>query len=179
MQRLISEGIVETLDMKDLQMALPRDVRVVRYDELLGKKTFKAVMGRFKALILLWNVHDKRHRLLDEPGHFFVLTTWNDKPYVFSSTGMKPRKELFLTQSDPDLFDRILPENVAYNSKKLQGNGNSNTCWRYCLLFCHLVVRGRMKPQEFSSRLSRPLHLHTSDQIVTGLTFASLFSEQS
>ena len=175
MQRLISEGITQTLDMKDLQKALPEKCRVFRYDQLIGAKSLKQAMRGNKAIVLLWNMHDSKHRLLDEPGHFFVITVVDGKPYVFSSTGMKPRKELFITQSNPDLFENILPENVAYNSTKLQGNGDSNTCWRYVILFCHLVVRGGMKPKEFISRLSRPLHCHTADQVVSALTFDSLY----
>ena len=176
MQRLINEGITKNLDMKDLQRLVPARVKVIRYDTLRGVKTLSQAMRGNKALIILWNIHDKQHRLLNEPGHFFVLVLRNGKPYIFSSTGMTPRRELFISHSDPDVFGRILPKNVAYNSVKLQGNKDSNTCWRYCLLFCQLVVRGGMDPRDFTRAISRPLHLHSSDQVVTALTFASLFS---
>ena len=176
MQRLINEGITQNFDMKDLQRLVPHGVRVIRYDSLYGVKTLKAAMGRSKALLILWNIHDKQHRLLNTAGHFFVLAVLGGKPFVFSSTGFSPRKELFMSHSDPDVFDRILPKNVAYNSTRLQANRNSSTCWRYCLLFCELVVRGGMDPRVFTHRISRPLHLHTSDQVITALTFDSLFA---
>ena len=176
MQPLIRASVTKTLDMRQLQHALPPKCKVVRYDTLSGKKSFQEVMRGFDALVILFNVHDRTHRTLNLPGHFFVLTEVGGKPYVFSSTGMSPKKELFLTQSDPDLFERILTKPPRYNSTKLQGNRDSNTCWRYCLLFCWLVVKGKMSPKNFIGRLSRHLTCHTPDEVVTALTFDSLFS---
>ena len=176
MQRLINKGITQTLDMKALRMVVPRNVGVVRYDTLSGMKSLKQVMNKRAALIILFNIHTKERRLLNTPGHFFVLAMIKGRPYVFSSTGFTPRKELFLSHSDPTLFERVLPKNVAFNSVRLQQNGDANSCWRYCILFVQLVVRGGMDPRTFINMFSHPMHLHTPDEIVTALTFGGLFS---
>ena len=151
----------KTLDMRRLSQILPPYCRVQRYDQVRGK-TLKEVMGKYTVLVLLWNIHDKAKRVLDQPGHFFLISTRGPEPcVVFSSTGMTPKKELFLTQSDPTLLERILPKGTVYNNKRLQVNKNSNTCWRYTLLYAHLAPMGLKK---FQSLFSRPnVHLSTAD----------------
>ena len=120
------------------------------------------------------NIHDEKHRVLDKPGHFFVISTRGPEPcVVFSSTGMTPKKELFITQSDPTLLDRILPKGTVYNDKKLQMTKDSNTCWRFAILFAHLAPMGLKK---FQALFTRPnLHITNSDQLATVLTFMSLY----
>ena len=159
--------------MKRLGQLVPPYCVVKRYDNIRGK-TLKAVMGKYTVLILLWNIHDKRHRTLDKPGHFFVISTRGPEPcVVFSSTGMTPKKELFITQSDPTLLERILPKGTVYNNKKLQINRNSNTCWRFAILYAHLAPMGLKK---FQSLFSHPsVHLSNSDQLATALTLMSLY----
>ena len=174
MQRIIDRQIEETIDTAKLRSLLPPYCNVVRYDSLRNRKTLKDVMGKYTVLIILFNIHDKKHRTLNEPGHFFVLSTRGpEKCVVFSSTGMSPKKELFITQSDPELFERILPKTTVYNNKKLQINRSSNTCWRWCLVFAHLAPMGLKK---FQSLFARPsLTIHQPDQLVTAMTFLSLF----
>jgi hypothetical protein len=173
MQRIIDREIEKTIDMKRLGQLVPPYCVVKRYDNIRGK-TLKAVMGKYTVLILLWNIHDKRHRTLDKPGHFFVISTRGPEPcVVFSSTGMTPKKELFITQSDPTLLERILPKGTVYNNKKLQINRNSNTCWRFAILYAHLAPMGLKK---FQSLFSHPsVHLSNSDQLATALTLMSLY----
>ena len=174
MQRIINRSITQTIDIKKLRHIIPKYCNVVRYDSLKNRKTLKDVMGKYEVLIILWNIHDKQRRVLDEPGHFFVLSTRGPEPLVvFSSTGMKPSEELFLTQSDPKLFERILPKNTVYNNVKLQINRSSNTCWRWCIVYALLAKMGLKK---FTSLFSRPhLTLTSADQLVTCLTLLSLF----
>ena len=96
MQQLLTSEISKTLDMKKLKSILPGYCKVARYDDLLKAKTLKDAMGSHTILVLLFNVHDRQHRILNEPGHFFVIST--KKPgetVVFSSTGMSPTKEIF------------------------------------------------------------------------------------
>jgi hypothetical protein len=173
MQRLIQREIEKTIDMKRLGQIVPPYCVVRRYDNIKGK-TLKAVMGNHSVLILLWNIHDKTHRTLDKPGHFFVISTRGPEPcVVFSSTGMTPKKELFITQSDPTLLDRILPEGTVYNNKKLQINNNSNTCWRWAILYAHLAPMGL---KQFQRLFTRPnVHLGNADELATALTLMSLY----
>ena len=173
MQRIINREIENTIDMSKLRQLVPKYCRVVKYDSLKGT-TLKDVMGKDNVLIILWNIHNAKHRTLNKPGHFFVLSTRGPEIcVVFSSTGMSPKKELFITQSDPDLFDRILPKGTVYSTKRLQVNSDSNTCWRYCIAFTHLAPMGL---KAFQSLFTRPsVHLATSDQLVTALTLMSLY----
>ena len=175
MERIIHTEIENTIDMKKLMKLVPSYCRVVKYDSLKGK-TLKQVMGRQTVLIILWNIHarDKKHRTLNQAGHFFVLSTRGpENVVVFSSTGMSPKKELFITQSDPELFNRILPKDTVYSTKRLQVNSDSNTCWRWCLVFAHMCPMGLKK---FQSLFTRPaLHISSPDQLVTALTLMSLY----
>ena len=173
MQRILRNEMEKTIDMSKLGNLVPKYCTVRKYDSIKGK-TLKEAMGRFTVLIVLWNIHDKRHRVLDKPGHFFVISTRGPEScVVFSSTGMTPKKELFLTQSDPDLLDRILPKDTVYNNKKLQITNNSNTCWRWAILFSHFAPMGLKK---FQSIFTRPhLQLNSADALVTLLTMMSLY----
>ena len=71
MQRIINREIEKTLDFKTLRTILPRYVRVARYDQLSKVKTLQDALGGKSVLVLLWNIHDEKHRVLNEPGHFF------------------------------------------------------------------------------------------------------------
>ena len=171
MQAIIREQIEQTIDMSNLKHVVPPFCRVVRYDRLKGK-TLKEVMGKYTVLIILWNIHDQKHRVLNEPGHFWCLSTRGPEDcVVFSSTGMSPKKELFITASDPELLDRILPKNTVINTKKLQLNKSSNTCWRFCLCFAYLAPMGLKK---FTRLFSSHLTLTTPDQLVTALTLLQI-----
>ena len=153
MQALIHSEISRALDTKKLRRILPNYVKVARYDSLSRSKTLKDAMGRHSVLILLFNIHNKKHQVLNVPGHFFLISTRGpEKCVVFSSTGMTPRKELFITQSDPSLLERILPKGTVYNNVKFQISKDSNTCWRWLVLYSHLAHMGLRKFQKLFGR---------------------------
>ena len=170
MERILRKELSKTLDMKTLKSILPMYVRVARYDQLLKVKTLKQAMGSHSVLILLFNIHDSKHRVLNEPGHFFCISTKGPEPcVVFSSTEMTPKKELFITQSDPHLLERILPKGTVYNNFKFQIGNDSQTCWRWQIIFAHLAQMGLKK---FKSIFSRPnLHIRNPDMLATLMTF--------
>ena len=175
MQSIIQSEVENTIDMSKLRSLIPSYCAVRKYDSLRGKTTLKEVMGKYTVLIILWNLHNKAHRVLNQAGHFFVLSVRGPEkvPVVFSSTGMSYRKELFITQSDPNVFERILPKDTLYNKKRLQINNDSNTCWRWCLVFAHMCPMGLKK---FQQLFSRPrVHLTNPDALVTALTLLSLY----
>ena len=99
MQTVINSAMQETLDMDILAKMLPRFCKVVRYDNILKAKTLDSVLGNKSVLVVLFNVHDAKHRLLNKPGHFFCISrkSTSDGVVVFSSTGMSPDHEIFLT----------------------------------------------------------------------------------
>jgi hypothetical protein len=173
MQRILNDEIEKTIDLQKLQQLVPVYCKVVKYDQLKGD-TLAAVMGKYKCLIILWNIHTKRHRTLNKAGHFFVLSTKGPENCVcFSSTGMSPRKELFISNSDPELFDRILPKDTVFNSRRLQINGSSNTCWRWCLCYVHFAEMGL---KTFVKLFGRPsLHISNPDTLVTAMTLMTLW----
>ena len=173
MLRILRREAKRPLDMRKLKMLLPRYVKVARYDQLRSAKTLKEAMGTHTVLILLWNIHDKKHRVLNQPGHFFAISTKGPEScVVFSSTGMTPRKELFITQSDPTLLERILPKDTVYNNMRLQSGNDSQTCWRWCFLFAHLAQMGL---KQFQSLFSKPtLTIHDPDLLATLMTYMLL-----
>ena len=160
MQSFFRKQISETIDMKSLRQILPPYCRVVRYDNLKNVKTLSEALRGKQILIVLWNIHDKQHRVLNQPGHFFLISVRGpERCIVFSSTGMTPKQELFLTQSDPLALERILPKGTIYNDKKFQISNDSNTCWRWLILFSHL---SKMGLKRFQQLFFKP-HLHISD----------------
>jgi hypothetical protein len=175
MQKLIHSEIEKTIDLKKLRQLVPSYVLVKTYDSVRAK-TLKEALGdgKYTVLILLFNIHTKAHRTLNVPGHFFVISTRGPEPaVVFSSTGLTPRKELFITNSNPTLLDDILPAGYVVNSMKLQGNDSSNTCWRHAICFCHLAPMGLKNYQKLFSRPA--VHLGTADELVTAFTMLSLY----
>ena len=173
MEQIIANEATKNLSMRDLRKILPGYCSVKRYDYVRGK-TLKQVMGTATVLILLWNIHDQKHRILNQPGHFFVISTRGPEPcVVFSSTGMTPKKELFITQSNPNLLEQILPEGTVVNDVKLQVNKDSNTCWRWAILFAHLAPMGLKKFQELFHKPS--LHITNSDSLATLLTLMQVY----
>ena len=173
MNKILREASERTLSMAELRKIIPRYCKVKRYDALRGK-TLKDVMGSSTVLIVLWNIHDKKPRVLNTPGHFFVISKRGPETcVVFSSTGMTPKKELFITQSDPEVLTRILPSGTVYNNVKLQVNRDSNTCWRWGILFAHFAPMGLKK---FQQLFTRPhIHISNADMLVTALTLMKLY----
>ena len=164
--------ITKTLDTSKLRKILPPYVRVARYDELSNVKTLKQAMGKHTMLVLLFNLHAK-HRVLNVPGHFFLISIRGpEKCVVFSSTGMTPRRELFITQSDPGLLERILPPSTVYNDVSFQTNKNSNTCWRWLVLYAHL---GKLGLPTFQKLFKKPqVLIHEPDMLATIMTYILL-----
>ncbi len=176
MNQIINSERKKTLDIRKLKHILPRTCKVAKYDDLLKCKTLKDAMGTHKTLVILFNVHDSQHRILNEPGHFFCISVANPKDGVvyFSSTGMSPEHEIFLTQSDPKLLQRILPKNFKYNDVELQKGKDTNTCWRWIVVFVHMAEKFTLKM--FQKVFGSPsLHVNSSDDLVVLLTLMQLF----
>ena len=176
MQKIINEAMSETLDMTVLGRILPPFCKVVRYDAILRAKTLASILGNKTFLVVLFNVHDTKHRLLNKPGHFFCISqkSKRDGTVVFSSTGMSPDHEIFLTQSDPKLLHRILPKNYKYNNVELQKGNDHNTCWRWMITFAHMHSDA-INLQQFQKLFSNTsVHLNSPDQLVTALTLLQL-----
>ena len=173
MERIIKREVTKTINTSKLKNILPNYVRVARYDSLSKVKTLKEALAGHTVLVLLFNIHNEKHRVLNVPGHFFLISVKGPEAcVVFSSTGMKPRKELFITHSDPSLLERILPAGTVYNDVKFQINRDSNTCWRWMVLYAHLAQMGLKK---FQQLFRKPTFLiHDPDTLATIMTFILL-----
>ena len=173
MDKIFRMEIGRTLDMKRLKQILPPYVRVAQYDQLKNVKTLKDAMRGHSVLVLLFNIHDKQHRVLNQAGHFFAISVKHKtEVVVFSSTGMTPEKELFLTKSDPELLQRILPKNTLYNNVKFQVTRDSNTCWRWLVIFSHLAQIGL---KEFQRLFKNPsITIHDPDILAVIMTYILL-----
>ena len=173
MEAVLRSEVGKTLDMKKLRDILPSYARVDQYDRLKNVKTLRQAMQGKTILVLLFNIHDKKHRVLNQPGHYFLISVKGPEPcVVFSSTGMKPRKELFITHSDPGLLERILPKGTVFNNVKFQINRNSNTCWRWMVLFAHLAQIGLKKFQTLF--VKHQLVIPDPDTLATAMTYILL-----
>ena len=173
MDSLLRSEIQKPLGMQQLKKITPSYCKVARYDSLKNVKTLKEALGHHTVLILLFNIHDTKHRVLKVPGHFFLISVRGpEQCVVFSSTGMRPRKELFITHSDPGLLERILPKGTVYNDVKFQLNKDSNTCWRWNILFAHLSHIGLKK---FQSLFSHPrILISNPDKLAVLMTYILL-----
>ena len=65
MNSIIRSEVEKTIDIRKLRNMVPEYCAVKRYDQLRGK-TLKDVMGKYTVLIILWNIHDKKHRTLND-----------------------------------------------------------------------------------------------------------------
>ena len=108
MKRILQRQETATLSMSNLRKALPHYCKIVRYDTMKGK-TLKQALGGKKVMIVLWNLHDIKHRVLNKPGHFFAISVLQGAPVVFSSTGWSPMKEAIITHSDISILNNLLP----------------------------------------------------------------------
>ena len=171
MKRILRRQETNTLSMSSLRKALPTYCKMVRYDTLKGK-TLKQALGANKVLIVLWNIHDKNHRVLNQPGHFFAISNLQGAPVVFSSTGWSPMKEALITHSDISILNNLLPKGTTYNNVKMQLSDDSNTCWRYCIMFSHLHRQYNLKM--IQQLLKKGVYLETPDDMVTMMTLLEL-----
>ena len=171
MKRILQRQETATLSMSNLRKALPHYCKIVRYDTMKGK-TLKQALGGKKVMIVLWNLHDIKHRVLNKPGHFFAISVLQGAPVVFSSTGWSPMKEAIITHSDISILNNMLPKNTEYNNVKMQLSDDSNTCWRYCIMFSHLHRSFNLKM--IQQLMKKGVYLQTSDDIVTMMTLLEL-----
>ena len=173
MKSVIRSEFKKTINIHKLRSLLPDYVIVKKYDQLRGN-SLKDIMGNKTVLVVLWNIHNRQHRVLNQPGHFWLISTRGpEKCVVFSSTGMTYKKELFLTQSDPSLLERVLPKGTIYNNVKLQTSNDSNTCWRWMILYAHLAPMGL---RSFQKLFHKPnIHINNSDNLCVLLTLMALY----
>jgi hypothetical protein len=165
---IVRKEITEPLSIEMLQRLVPSWCRVSFYDKLAKYKSLKDALQGKKCMIVLYNVHkDSPKRTVEnKAGHFILINTAQGTEY-FSSSGWGVAAEIAATHSDPKIFQRLLGNKFIQNKARLEKNGNSNTCWRFCLARSILL---NMPLNKFQKLFTHILHLSNPDAIVTALT---------
>lgn len=100
-----------------LRRALPM-AKCIPYDDL-PRGNFASVVGKKKALVVLYTLHDRTGASADGVGHYScVLPLGKGKFEYFSSYGYRPEEEMHLTHSKDKLL-QILGKNFIRSSAKL------------------------------------------------------------
>jgi len=170
MQVVISQEKKRPLSYEMLATLVPKWCRVVKYDSLANKKTLKDALAGKEMLVVLYNVHSNtRKKLVNMPGHFIVINARSKKQPVeyFSSSGWSAAQELAATHSDPNIFKRLLPKDFVYNTTKFEGEGDINTCWRWCLARC---VLGHISLKDFQKLFRQKVIVRSTDDAVILMT---------
>ena len=165
MQEVLTAEKKRPLSYEALAKLVPKWCRVVKYDSLATAKTLREALKGKEMLVVLYNVHSNtRKKLLNMPGHFIVINSRAKGPVeYFSSSGWSAAQELAATHSDPNIFKRLLPRNFITNSIKFEGQGDTNTCWRWVLARC---VLGHLRLKDFQKLFSRKVILKDMDDTI-------------
>ena len=170
LKQLVDEEIKRPLSYEMLRDLVPPWVKVCTYDSLAKFKTLKSAMGDKQMLICLYQVHERMSKKLKNmAGHFIVINSRakGQTNEYFSSSGWAPGKEIAATYSDPKILQRLLGNKFVYNSKPFERSGDSNTCWRWCLVRC---ILGHLTLKQFQRLFSQKFNPNDSDDIITILT---------
>ena len=131
MQQVIKSLEAEPVGIAHLRRSCPAYVKVIEYDRIPQKATVSGVFGRYKAVIVLYEFHDSKHRTEAGKGHYICLVkTGNSVEYV-SSYGLPPGAEISATHSDPNRLRNLLGKGYKMNRTKFQSKYHTATCGRW------------------------------------------------
>ena len=156
----------------------PKWCRVVKYDDLKSAKTLSDALKGKECLVVLYNVHSNKRKVLNMAGHFIVINAKSKKQPVeyFSSSGWTVSQELAATHSDASIFKRLLPKNFIYNSTKFETSGDINTCWRWCLARC---VLAHITLKDFQKLFRQRVILKDTDDTIVLMTLLRTIEHDS
>ena len=156
----------------------PKWCRVVKYDDLKSAKTLSDALKGKDCLVVLYNVHSNKRKVLNMAGHFIVINAKSKKQPVeyFSSSGWTVSQELAATHSDASIFKRLLPKNFIYNSTKFETSGDINTCWRWCLARC---VLAHITLKDFQKLFRQRVILKDTDDTIVLMTLLRTIEHDS
>ena len=178
MQSVLNQEKKRPLSIEMLGQLAPTWCRVVKYDALKSAKNLKDALKGKDCLIVLYNIHSNKRKVLNVAGHFIVINARSTKQPVeyFSSSGWTMSQELAATHSDPNIFKRLLPKNFIYNSIKFESSGDINTCWRYCLARC---VLAHITLKDFQKLFRQRVILKNSDDVIVLMTLLRTIEHDS
>ena len=160
----------------DLQRALGiRSDVIVKYSELKDYSTLEDLIG---------NVGNFRIILIEDKynsGHWVAIARGTTHYYFFNSYGVKPDGDwkwvprmtrLILGEGTNELTRLLKDVPHEYNKMKLQGS-KSQTCGRWCVLFCILCGKMLYSMTEFNTYLKdrkKESPKKSYDQLILELT---------
>ena len=169
MKSVLRELEKESVGIYHLRRSCPAYVRVIEYDSL-PRNLSKLFGRRYKAVILLYTMHDKGKQT-DGTGHYVTLVKRENTIEYFSSYGFPIAMEIAATHSDPEKLQRLLPKNVLVNKTRLQRGYHTATCGRWA--FARAVL-ANVPLKKFVSFFSGRLNLTSPDDIVSLATIFSI-----
>ena len=164
---IVKRNVKQPLSIEMLAKLLPDYCGTAFYDDLAKFKNLRDALQGKKCLAVLYNIHDKAKNKLNRAGHFILINTMAGGVEYFSSSGWDVGKELDVTNSDPNIFKKLLGSNFKRNTHPLEKMGNSNDCWRFVLA---RAVLASMPLKSFVKLFSHSLNLRNADEICTLLT---------
>ena len=178
MQTVLDQEKKRPLSIEMLGKLAPKWCRVVKYDDLASSKNLKQALNGKDCLVILYNVHSNKRKVLNVAGHFIVINARSKKQPVeyFSSSGWTVSQELAATHSDPSIFKRLLPKNFIYNSTKFETSGDINTCWRWCLARC---VLAHITLKDFQKLFRQRVILKNTDDVIVLMTLLRTIEHDS
>ena len=156
----------QPISLSIMQRACPI-ARVIAYDKLPPRGTIESIIGRKKALIVLYTMHNKRGQKKEGVGHFACVLPLGKQRYeYFSSYGFPAEKELHMTHSKGRLLN-LLGKNYIRSSARLQKKFNTQTCarWAAARAFLH-----ELPLAVFTKYFTKRTILAKPDDIVTCAT---------
>ena len=147
-------------------------MRVIEYDRLPKKGSIASVFGaKYKALIVLYEFHDSKHRTEAGKGHYVCICKRKKGVEYFSSYGLPPGAEINATHSDPDRLMSLLGRNYTLNRTKFQAKYHTATCGRWAYARALLADLPLAK---FHAYFGKKLVLKDPDAVVALATIFSI-----
>ena len=171
MLQVIKALEAEPVGIAHLRRSCPAFVKVVEYDRLPGKGTVETIFGTAKALIVLYEFHDSKHRTEAGKGHYICLVRRGKGVEYFSSYGLPPGAEISATHSDANRFAAILGKRVKVNRTKFQSKYHTATCGRWA--FARAVLAD-LPLAKFQAYFGRKVTLGTPDDIIALATIFAI-----
>ena len=172
MKRVITSLEAEPVGIAHLRRSCPAYVRVIEYDRLPKKGSIGQLFGtKYKAVILLYEFHDSKHRTEAGKGHYVCICKRQKGVEYFSSYGLPPAAEINATHSDPDRLMSLLGRKYTLNRTRFQGKYHTATCGRWAFARALLADLPLAK---FQAYFGKKLTLNKPDDIVALATIFSI-----
>jgi len=164
MQAVLDALAKQPVGIAHLRRSSPGYVRVMEYDRLPKKGSIEQVFGkRYKAVIILYEMHTTKHRRVDGTGHYICILKRGAGSYeYFSSYGLPPLAEMDATKSD-DRLKSLLGSKLLVNRAKLQSKFHSATCGRWA--FCRALL-ANLPLAQFVGFFGKKVQLNKADSLI-------------